>query len=107
MTRASDKVQVMSAVGAVQSAGHDKQYGIDSIVPAPSTSSGQALAKSARTGHRLFWNGKEKAHRRLGHPSGRGGWIIVPQIMLRQDTTLHVEIKISNITFAFVAFSRS
>jgi hypothetical protein len=41
-SRTSDKVQGMSAVGAVQPAGHDKPNAIGSIVP--------ALAKSARTG---------------------------------------------------------
>jgi hypothetical protein len=43
-------VQVMSAVGAMQAAGHDKQHGTGSIVP--------ALAKNARTGHPEFGNGK-------------------------------------------------
>jgi hypothetical protein len=38
-----DKVQVMSAVGAMQAAGHDKQHGTGRIVP--------ALANNARTGH--------------------------------------------------------
>jgi hypothetical protein len=50
-------VQVMGAVGAMQAAGQDKQYGTGSIVP--------ALAKSARTGHPEFRNGKEK--------NGKGG----------------------------------
>jgi hypothetical protein len=38
----------MSAVAAVQAAGHDKCYGIDSIAPAPSASSGQVLAKKLK-----------------------------------------------------------
>jgi RHS repeat-associated protein len=54
-----DKVQVMSAVGTMQAAGHDKQHGTSSIVP--------ALANNARTGHPEFRNGKGQ-HRRLGHP---------------------------------------
>jgi hypothetical protein len=35
----------------MQAAGHDEQHGTGGIVP--------ALAKNARTGHPLFWNGKE------------------------------------------------
>ena len=57
ITRAGNKVQVMSAVGAMQAAGHDKPHGIGCIVP--------ALAKNARTGHPQFRNGKEK-HGRAG-----------------------------------------
>jgi hypothetical protein len=56
-------VQVMSAVGPMQAAGHNKPHGTGSIVP--------ALAKNARTGHPLFWNGKGK-HRSLGHPPRMG-----------------------------------
>jgi uncharacterized Zn-binding protein involved in type VI secretion len=56
-------VQVISAVGAMQAAGHDKPHGTGSIVP--------ALAKNARTGHPLFRNGKRKP-RNPGHPSK--GW---------------------------------
>jgi hypothetical protein len=52
-------VQVMSSVGAMQAAGHDQQYRTSSIVP--------ALAKSARTGHPEFGNGKEKRGK-VGHP---------------------------------------
>jgi hypothetical protein len=44
-------VQVMGAAAAMQTAGHDQQYGTGSIVP--------ALAESARTGHPEFRNGKE------------------------------------------------
>jgi hypothetical protein len=55
----SDEVQMMSAVGAMQADGHDKQYPTSSIVP--------ALAKNARTGHPEFRNGKGE-RRRLGHP---------------------------------------
>ena len=51
-------MQVMRAVGAMQSDGHGKPHGSRSIVPAPSASSGQALAKNARTGHPEFRNGK-------------------------------------------------
>jgi TPR repeat protein len=64
---AGDKVQVVSAVGAMQAAGHDKQHGIGSIVP--------ALAQNARTGHPEFQNGTEKqglkgwATRPNGHPT--------------------------------------
>jgi hypothetical protein len=54
-----DKVQVMSAVGAMQSAGHDKAHDIGSIAP--------ALAKNARTGHPPLRNGK----RRHGRPATR------------------------------------
>jgi hypothetical protein len=43
----------------MQAAGHDKPYGIGSIVP--------ALAKNARTGHPQFQNGKGKRGK-LGHP---------------------------------------
>jgi hypothetical protein len=50
VARGSDKVQVMSAVGPMQAAGHNKPHGTGSIVP--------ALAKNARTGHPLFRNGK-------------------------------------------------
>jgi hypothetical protein len=67
VARGSDKVQVMSSVGAMQAAGHNKSNSIGSIVPAPSASSGQALAKNARTGHPLFRNGKENTES-LGHP---------------------------------------
>jgi hypothetical protein len=49
VARASDKVQVMGAVGAMQATRHDKQNGTGSI------------AKNARTGHPRFRNGKEKA----------------------------------------------
>jgi hypothetical protein len=56
----SDKVQVMSAVCAMQTAGHDKSHTIGSIVP--------ALAKSARAGHPQFLNGKQKPAN-PGHPS--------------------------------------
>ena len=59
VARRSDKVQVMSAVGPMQAAGHDKPHGTGSIVP--------ALAKNARTGHPLFRIGKEK-HGKPGHP---------------------------------------
>ena len=62
-------MQVMSAVTAMQSAGHDKSHGTGSIVPAPSAGSGQALAKNARAGHPLFQNGKGK-HGSPGHPPG-------------------------------------
>ena len=62
VTRTGDKVQVMSAVGAMQAAGHDKTHRTGSIVPAPSASSGQALAKNARTGHPRFRNGKENRY---------------------------------------------
>jgi hypothetical protein len=55
-------VQVMSAVGPMKATGHDKTYGTGSIVP--------ALAKSARTGHPLFRNGKGK-HKGPGHPPDR------------------------------------
>jgi hypothetical protein len=54
----SDKVQVMSAVSAMQSAGHNKP-----MVPAASI---PALAQNARTGHPVFRNGTGKA-------SGKGG----------------------------------
>jgi hypothetical protein len=50
VARGSDKVQVMSAIGAMQAAGHNKPHGTGSIVP--------ALAKNARAGHPLFRNGK-------------------------------------------------
>ncbi len=53
VTGTGDKVQRMSAVSAMQTAGHDKAYGIGSIVP--------ALAKNARAGHPQFRNGKIKA----------------------------------------------
>ena len=43
-------MQVMSAISAMQTAGHDKSHGTSSIVP--------ALAKSARAGHPEFRNGK-------------------------------------------------
>jgi hypothetical protein len=46
-----DKVQVLRAAGAMQTAGHDKYQGIGSIVP--------ALAKNARAGHPQFLNGKQ------------------------------------------------
>jgi hypothetical protein len=59
VARASDKVQVMSAVGAMQAAGHNKLHGTGSIVP--------ALAKNARAGHPRFRNGKGK-HEKPGHP---------------------------------------
>jgi len=59
VARSSDKVQVMSAVGAMQSAGPDRPHGTGSIVP--------ALAKNARTGNPQFRNGKRE-HGRLGHP---------------------------------------
>ena len=52
-------MQVMSAVGAMQSAGHNKPHGTGSIVP--------ALAKNARTGHPQFRNGMGK-HGKQGHP---------------------------------------
>src|ERR1700692_4859915 len=52
ITRAGDKVQVVSAVGAVQAGGHGQFYGIGSIVP--------ALAQNARAGHPQFRNGKKK-----------------------------------------------
>jgi len=51
-------VRVMSAAGAMHAAWHDRQHGTGSIVP--------ALAKTARTGHLGFWNGKEKQSRRAG-----------------------------------------
>jgi hypothetical protein len=60
VARASDKVQVMSAVGPMQAAGHNKPHGTGSTVP--------ALAKNARAGHPQFRNGKEK-HGKPGHPS--------------------------------------
>jgi len=60
----SDKVQVMSAVSAVQAAGHDTPYGTGSIVP--------ALAKNARTGHPQFRNGKERARQKGGPPARIG-----------------------------------
>jgi hypothetical protein len=64
----SNKVQVMSAVGSMQAAGH-KTHGTGSIVPAPSTSSGQALAENARTGHPRFRKGKRKnSIEKLGQP---------------------------------------
>ena len=65
----SDKVQVMSAVGAMQAAGHNNSHGTGSIVPAPSASSGQALATNARAGHPQFRNGKEET--RKGGPPAR------------------------------------
>jgi len=61
---AGDKVQVMSAVSAMQAAGHSKSYGTGSIVP--------TLAKNARTGHPQFRYGKEEGGK-LGHPSGGVG----------------------------------
>jgi hypothetical protein len=51
----------MSAVTAMQAAGHDKPYGTGSIVP--------TLAKNARTGHPQFRNGKETARRKGGPPA--------------------------------------
>ncbi len=57
---AGDKVQVMSAVSAMQSAGHDQPHGTGSVVP--------ALAQNARAGHPQFRNGYGK-YGRLGHPS--------------------------------------
>src|ERR1700739_4558575 len=57
---AGDKVQLMSAVSAMQAAGHSKSYGTGSIVP--------ALAKNARTGHPQFQYRKEECGK-LGHPS--------------------------------------
>jgi len=47
---ASDKVQVMGAVTAMQSCRHDQAHTTGSIVP--------ALAKNARAGHPQFRNGK-------------------------------------------------
>ncbi len=61
ITGASDKVQVMRAVGAMQAAGHDKSHSIGSIVP--------ALAKNARTGHPQFGNGKQNPEPRATRPS--------------------------------------
>jgi uncharacterized repeat protein (TIGR03803 family) len=55
----SNKVLVMSAVGAMQAAGH-KSHGIGSIVP--------ALAKNARAGHPHSQNGKRCETQRVGHP---------------------------------------
>jgi hypothetical protein len=52
-------VQVMSAVTAMQAAGHDEPYGTGRIVP--------ALAKDARTGHPQFQNVKENLGK-PGHP---------------------------------------
>jgi len=60
VARAGDKVQMMGAVSAMQTAGHDDPHGTSSIVP--------ALAKSARTGHPQFRNGKEK-HWKGGPPA--------------------------------------
>ncbi len=60
ITGASDKVQVMRAVGAMQAAGHDKSHSIGSIVP--------ALAKNARTGHPQFGNGKQNPEPRATRP---------------------------------------
>jgi hypothetical protein len=51
----------MSAVGAMQSHGHNKPHDSRSIVP--------ALAKNARTGHPQFWNGKQKEKQKSGPPS--------------------------------------
>jgi hypothetical protein len=52
VARTSDKVQVMRAISAMQSAGHVKPHRTGSTVP--------ALAKNARTGHPRFRNGKTK-----------------------------------------------
>jgi hypothetical protein len=60
VARGSDKVQMMSAVGAMRAAGHDQPHSTGSIVP--------ALAKNARAGHPLFRNGRENP-RNTGHPS--------------------------------------
>lgn len=60
VARGSDKVQVMSAVSAMQSARHNQPHGTGSIVP--------ALAQNARAGHPQFQNGNGK-HGSLGHPS--------------------------------------
>jgi hypothetical protein len=54
-----DKVQVVRPIVRCKPLGITA-YGIGSIVPAPSTSSGQALAKNARTGHPQSRNGKQK-----------------------------------------------
>jgi RHS repeat-associated protein len=61
VTRTGDKVQVMSAVGAMQAAGHDKTHRTGSIVP--------GLAKNARTGHPRFRNGKKTVPGRPGQPA--------------------------------------
>jgi hypothetical protein len=45
-------VQVMSAVGAMQAAGHNQPHSTGRIVP--------ALAKNARAGHPQFWRLKER-----------------------------------------------
>ena len=52
-------MQMMSAVSAMQSAGHDKPHGTGSIVP--------ALAQNARAGHPQFQNGNGKRGS-PGHP---------------------------------------
>ena len=59
VARPSDKVQVMSAIGAMQTAGH-QAHGTSSIVP--------ALAKNARTGHPQFRSGKRNQISKAGPP---------------------------------------
>jgi uncharacterized Zn-binding protein involved in type VI secretion len=74
-----DKVQVMSAVGAMQAAGHDKEHATGSIVP--------ALAKSARTGHPAFRNGKKP--QKAAPPAGRS--FATPEKRPRLGMTVVVE----------------
>jgi len=83
ITRAGDKVQVMRAVTAMQSAGH-KAHGIGSIVP--------ALAQNARTGHPQFRNGKRKTWKG-GPPAQPAGTVLGSSGLVHNNT----EINASNV----------
>jgi hypothetical protein len=60
VTGASDKVQIMRSISAMQASGHVQQNGTGSIVP--------ALAKNARTGQPLSRNGKRNHAGRATRP---------------------------------------
>jgi hypothetical protein len=66
VARGSDKVQLMSAVGPMQPAGHNKIHGTGSIVP--------AVATKARAGHPRFRNGEKKHEKPGQHHAATDFW---------------------------------
>ena len=69
ITRRSDKVQVMSAVGTMQAAGHDKPMLQAASYPPLRQAQGGLLQRSQERGTRRSGTGKKKQRRKDGPPA--------------------------------------
>ena len=80
IARVSDKVQLLRTVSSMQAGWHDNLM--------VSAASFPALAKSARTGHPQFRNGKGKKHSEAGPPAKSHPIIIIARLLSSEPWSL-------------------